>query len=43
MEKALSNNTIISTIDFVNVAKPKEENISKDKEWATSIKDILNV
>jgi flavodoxin len=39
LKKALSNNTIIGEIDFLNVKQNKEENILKAKNWALILRD----
>jgi flavodoxin len=39
LKKAISNNTIIGEMDFLNVEKNKEENIKKAKSWAISLRE----
>ena len=39
LKDALSMNTIIGEMDFLNVMKNKEENIEKAKQWATTLKE----
>ena len=41
LKKDLSGNTIIAENDFLNVAKNKEENIKKARQWAMEIKEKL--
>jgi flavodoxin len=41
LKKKLSNNTIIDKMDFLNVAKNRQENILKAKNWAVSLKDKI--
>ena len=43
LKEELSENEIIDEMDFNNVAKSKEENISKAKKWAQSLVDKINM
>ena len=41
LKKDLSDNSIIGEIDFLNVVKDKEENISKARMWAKNLKEKM--
>jgi flavodoxin len=42
LKKKLSDNSIIGEMDFLNVAKNKEENVLKAKNWASSLVEKIN-
>jgi hypothetical protein len=41
LKKDLLDNSIIDEIDFLNIFKNKQENISKAKNWANNLKEKI--